>query len=162
MLIDPKNATVRITSPTHAFALMSYAMAFAFGIVYTAIDTTTTSMMGWLGGVGTDAWSLTMLISSTACFYGAALNPTSRDPEGRRMIELAGCIFLGATFFMYEYSLVRNNGFFTFPATEILAFGFGLGAYARAAQLAVEQHRIRAKRLELAAMMDKTGTDKEA
>lgn len=137
------DGAVRISTSAHFFALSAYAMSVVFGIHYSINDFRAASMYEWMGPLVTTLWAMTITVSSIAALYGAAVSPSSQDPLPRRRLELFGCAGLALMYGFYELSLVRENGFYTFPATEMLALGFALGGLLRGAQITAELLRVR-------------------
>lgn len=148
------DGAVRISSGKHAFAIGSYLIGAGFGIHYVIADNTAISMYEKFGPVVTTLWAAITMVSALASVVGAWTSPRTVDPLGHRRMEMFGCIGIFLMFSLYEYSLISRNGFFQFPATEMLATGFALAGASRVAQIMWELYKVRQERNRLREMVE--------
>ena len=155
------DGAVRVSSSQHAWAIGAYIITVAFGVHYVIADNTAISMYERFGAAATTIWAMVTAICGLACVYGAWTTPRTSDPLAHRRMELFGCIGIFLMFGFYEYSLISRNGFFEFPATEMLATGFALSGLARSVQIVWELYKVHQRRKLLAQVILEAGEEAE-
>lgn len=135
---------LQITTTTHAMTIASYTMCAVLGVLHATGAATHQAVTEAVGAGGVGAWILLMIGGAITALAGAMLAPRQAVPTGALVMEAAGTAALALTLTGYAVSLTVWFGWSGGPTTQTLAYGLGLGAAGRAAQIVFELRRLRA------------------
>ena len=133
---------LQITTTTHAMTIASYVMCVVLGVLHATGAATHQAVTEAVGAGGVGAWVLLMIGGAITALAGAMLAPRQAVPTGALVVEAAGAAALALTLTGYAVSLTVWFGWSGGPTTQTLAYGLGIGAAARLAQIIHELRRL--------------------
>ena len=134
-----------ITSPTHAWALVTYFILGFSGLAGILNFNSQSSVIAAMGDGVADIYSTILLLSGWGCFVAAIVASKSLKPEYLLLIEMYLCmtIFVDLSFFLCKAIEVAGWRGFT---TALFAVIFVAGSALRAWQIRYELKLIRVAR----------------
>lgn len=129
----------RITSTTHALAVVVYAVMAVIGALWATGSTPTASMTRMYGDGFDRTLGVVVIITATLVFAATLLSLVLRRPVPTLWIELGGCIVLATSFGLYWRAIYASGA----VTTEWVMLAFAVGTAARALQIGHDLLRIR-------------------
>ena len=137
---------LQITTTTHAMTIASYVMCGILAVLHAIGAASHTAVTEAVGEAGVGVWVLLMLVGAVTALGGALTAPHHAVPTAALVVEAVGALLLALTLTGYAVSLTMSFGWSGGPTTQTLAYGLGLGAAGRAAQIVLELRRLCAAR----------------
>ena len=136
----------QITTTTHAMTIASYGMCGVLGMLHATGAAPHVAVAEAVGAGGVGVWVFLMLAGAFTALGGALTAPRHAVPAAALVVESVGAVLLAITLVGYAVSLTMSFGWSGGPTTQTMAYGLGLGAAGRGAQIVLELRRLCAAR----------------